>query len=250
MDSDCPPERWSPLDIPGWFLGLWPALKERLHCWLHKDRPECPACAKKDRQASVLWTLADEWANECLRLETLLAAEQAKREVAPGTPVLGGGEEGGISWTGLATRATREPNLEEIVANMTGPPKAATPELAKELRTQRECEAAAHLSYARVVAMQVKKGEGIIDPATMRDVRGRAEEGRTWYPDGSLVKALCHHPDGKPAPTTAEISARAQEMVDARNTAKEPVALTRSAMAASIAAQIEGGIYGREVRDP
>lgn len=172
MDSDRP-ERWSPFDIPAWFLGLWPALKDRLHSWLHKDRPKCPDCAE--------WqTKADAQAEKC-RAEEAAHAETASQ-----------------------LRAAR------VIAQHE---KARADEAERKLgeRGEVDPELPPLLTYARVVAMQEPKGEAVIDPETMRDIRDRAEEGRTWWPDGRPVNALCHRRDGLPAITTAEIMARVRE---------------------------------------
>lgn len=117
------PERWSWVDIPAWFVGLWPALKEGLHRWLHRSLPDCPDCAGWRDEAARR-------ANEVLRLNRVLARQAQEREVMSSTvrpeniavaydmktvPDLG------LEPSGNAT----SPNLERIIANITEPPVVA-----------------------------------------------------------------------------------------------------------------------------
>ena len=182
-------------EITDWLHSPLAHIKDALHRRLHRDRPECPRCADWQKKA-------DDWAHWCVGLEALLSAEQAKREVAPGTRVLGGIEVGGVHFpVADAEFAVASDTL--LTGQKPRLPQPVAPELPSEPPDP--------LPYERVVAMQKPKGEAVIDPVTMRDIRDRAEEGRTWWPNGRPVNALCHRRDGKPAITTAEITARVRE---------------------------------------
>ena len=115
------------------------AVKDRLHDWLHRDRPECPKCAewqaKADAQAmecQSLETVADDLASKLRACRVLAQSEKARADEAERQLMLGREE-----W-------------------ITDP---------------RQAEQVAHLTYARVIAMQGPKPPGVIPDRALERAR-------------------------------------------------------------------------------
>ena len=73
-------------------------------------------------------------------------------ELAPGTPILGGVEEGGVSYADLTPKS---PNLEQVIANMVGPPKPVAAQPPEEpLEPQRPLPPIMRNATARRIAKE------------------------------------------------------------------------------------------------
>ncbi len=175
-----PHEPYSWAEVPGWFCSLWPRLKGGLHDWLHKSLPDCPDCAE--------WRAkADARAMECQSLE---AAADSLASKLRASRVLAQSEK--------ARADEAEHRLGEV-----GNPGPST-------------EPPGPLTYAQFIASRELRPL-VPFPESMKErVRGRV---RTSVTAADQTVEMCHRWDGKPAITTAEITARAQEMVNAREAA-------------------------------
>ena len=189
LEEDVPhePLRWA--EVPGWFLFLWPRLKDRLHRSVHRrlarDHEECPHCAGWRNDAHRHLEDADQRADEVRRLERLLAAEQAKRGVVPGMPVTDA-EFAVATDTLLAGQKPRlpQPDINQLVQNMIGPPKAVAPEP--------PAEPPGLLTYEDVIKFQKPKGEPVISESMLDAARALASPpavswGRVKLPLADLV---------------------------------------------------------------
>ena len=182
-DSDEPREHlpgW--LDLVTWIPALWSRALDWLARWAHDrmserldEYPDCEGCDIRQT--------ADEWADKCRALEEALAAEQANRSIAPGTPVMDA-DLAHASDTPLTGQKARlpQPDINQLVAGMIGPP-------GKQVETEQEVE-----SRPRPL------------PPIMRRQHERS----------AMIHSGCRHVEGKPAITTAAIKARAQEIANAR----------------------------------
>lgn len=122
-----------PLDILGWLWSLPGRAIAALHLFCHRWEPPCPLCGTYS-------ALADVWADKCRREEAAHKTTVDRLTVAPGTPVLGGAEEGGVSYPGLRP-VFAEPvdrdilvdcyygrGLEEVIADFRDGPQTVAPE--------------------------------------------------------------------------------------------------------------------------
>ncbi len=163
-----------------WLWRLWPRMKDRLHRWCHGTEPACPDCAE--------WRAkADARAMECQSLE---AAADSLASKLRASRVLAQFEK--------ARADEAEHRLGEV-----GNPGPST-------------EPPGPLTYAQFIASRELRPL-VPFPESMKErVRGRV---RTSVTAADQTVEMCHRWDGKPAITTAEITARAQEMVNAREAA-------------------------------
>ena len=166
----------------------WQKAARAVRAWAEKafqpvPAEACAACAVKARQVEHWRRVADEHAERHRASE--VALEKALRQPAPGTPVLGGEEEGGISFVGLTPSASdRQAERREKYA------------------TERVGKPATHQGFPVAPLAPPRP----LPPIMRRAVR----EQRVFRGLG------CTRTDGKPAVTTAEIEQKARELVAAR----------------------------------